>query len=81
MQIRKETVSIWDYKADNNINIANFECLWETRIRRDLCLNPACEEIPFLLSETFKKFKFYEIHSQCTRITIFEFILSLDVPT
>ena len=43
VQIRKETVSIWDYKIDNNVNIANFECLWKTRIRKDLCLNPACE--------------------------------------
>ena len=32
VQIKKKTAYIWEYKVDNNANIANFVCLWKTRM-------------------------------------------------
>ena len=37
-KLKKETVNMWEYKVGNNANIANFVCLWETRLRRSLKL-------------------------------------------
>ena len=31
MYIKKEVVNEWEYKVDNNVNIANFVRLWKTR--------------------------------------------------
>ena len=32
VQIKKETVNMWEYKVANNTNIAKFVCLWKPRI-------------------------------------------------
>ena len=32
LQVKKETVNIWECKVDNNANITNFVHLWKTRI-------------------------------------------------
>ena len=32
LQIKMETANIWEYKVGNNVNIANFMCLWKTRM-------------------------------------------------
>ena len=31
LQIKEDTAKIWEYKIDNNANIANFVHLWKTR--------------------------------------------------
>ena len=36
LQIKKETVNIWEYTVDNNANIANFVRLWKNRMEVSL---------------------------------------------
>ena len=39
LQMKKEIVNIWEYKVDNNANIANFVSLWKTRLSRSAVWN------------------------------------------
>ena len=34
LQIKNETVNIWEYKVGNSDKIANFVCFWKTRIEQ-----------------------------------------------
>ena len=45
VQTMKETANVLEYKIGNNANIANFVCLWNTRIRDGM--KPFSDELTF----------------------------------